>query len=278
MTGGDTVSPMKHLDGKVALVTGAARGTGAEIARRYVEEGAVVVLADVLDDRAHRVVDELGSNARFLHLDVTDETAWESARDDVARQEGTLDVLVNNAGVLHLAIIDSTTVADFDRVMRVNCIGAFLGTRTFLPLMRSSGGGSIVNIGSIDSVAGTPATAAYTASKFAIRGLTKVTALENGKYGIRANCVCPAAGNPELIGDAIANGHARGLLVSEGGRGAYASKPINRPGTPPDVAGAAVFLGSDLSSFCTGIDLVVDGGSSAGMYVDVPGMFATKGD
>jgi 3alpha(or 20beta)-hydroxysteroid dehydrogenase len=268
---------MKHLDGKVAIVTGAARGTGAEIARRYVEEGARVVLTDVLDERAGAVVDELGPSARFLHLDVTDEAAWQSVVDEVRRQEGRLDVLVNNAGVLHLAVIDSTTVADFDRVMSVNCVGPFLGTRTCLPLMRSTGGGSIVNIGSIDSVGGTPGTAAYTASKFAIRGLTKVTALENGKHGVRANCICPAAGNPELIGDAVAAGHAVGLVVSEGG-GTYTAKPINRPGRPADVAGAAVFLGSDQSSFCTGIELVVDGGSTAGMYVDVPGLFAIAAD
>jgi 3alpha(or 20beta)-hydroxysteroid dehydrogenase len=264
---------MRHLEGKVALITGGARGTGAEIARRYVEEGATVVVADVLDDRGEGVASELGGPARFLHLDVGDEAAWRSVVDDVARREGTLDVLVNNAGVLHLASIDATTVADFERVMRVNCIGAFLGTRTCLPLLRAAEGGAIVNVGSIDSVAGTPATAAYTASKFAIRGLTKVTALENGKHGIRANCICPAAGNPELTGDTIAAGHAIGLVVSEGG-GTYTPKPINRPGRPADVAGAAVFLGSDQSAFCTGIELVIDGGSTAGMYVDVPGMFS----
>jgi 3alpha(or 20beta)-hydroxysteroid dehydrogenase len=268
---------MRHLDGKIALVTGAARGTGAEIARRYVEEGAQVVLADLLDERARAVAVELGASARFTHLDVTDEAAWHSVVVVVERREGGLDILVNNAGVLHLATIDSTTVAAFDRVMRVNCIGAFLGIRTCLPLMRSAGAGSIVNIGSIDSVTGTPGTAAYTASKFAIRGLTKVTALENGKHGIRANCICPAAGNPELIGDAIAGGHAVGLVLSERG-GRYAPKPINRPGRPADVAGAAVFFGSDQSSFCTGVELVIDGGSTAGMYVDVPGMFETLED
>jgi 3alpha(or 20beta)-hydroxysteroid dehydrogenase len=263
---------LQHLDGKIALVTGGARGTGAEIAWRYVEEGARVVIGDLLDDRGMALAAELGATARFTHLDVTDESRWPTVVQEIERREGRLDVLVSNAGVLHLASIDSTTVADFDRVMRVNCIGAFLGTRTCLPLMRSAGGGSIVNIGSIDSVFGTPCTAAYTASKFAIRGLTKVTALENGRYGIRANCLCPAAGNPELIGDAVANGHAVGLVLSEGG-GGYTAKPIDRRGRPADVAGAAVFFGSDQSAFCTGVELVIDGGSTAGMYVDVPGLF-----
>ena len=141
----------------MALVTGAARGTGAEIARCFVAEGAEVLLADVLDERVAAVADELGARATAHRLDVTDEEAWDGL---VARLD-RLDVLVNNAAVLHLATIDATTTAAFESVLRVNAVGPFLGTRACLPLLRASGRGSIVNIGSIDSVAGVPLTAAY---------------------------------------------------------------------------------------------------------------------
>src|SRR5689334_6762253 len=163
-----------RLAGRVALVTGAARGTGAEIARRFAAEGACVVLADVRDGEGAAVAAELGEPARYRRLDVTDPAAWAAAVEELRAREGRLDVLVNNAAVLHLATIDATAVAEFERILRVNCIGPFLGTRACLPLLRDSGRGSIVNLGSIDSVEGTPLTAAYTSSKFALRGLTKV--------------------------------------------------------------------------------------------------------
>src|SRR5688572_4266053 len=185
---------MGRLDDKVAIVTGAARGTGAAIARSYVEEGAKVTITDILDERGQALADELGKSATYRHLDVTNEGEWEAVVAELVRREGRLDVLVNNAAILHLATIDATTVEAWERVMRVNALGPFLGTRTCLPHMRKAGGGSIVNVGSIDSVTGTSLTAPYTASKFAIRGLTKVTALENRKWDIRCNVLCPAAG------------------------------------------------------------------------------------
>jgi 3alpha(or 20beta)-hydroxysteroid dehydrogenase len=261
---------MGRLEGKVALVTGAARGTGAEIARLFVAEGARVVLVDILDDRGDAVATELGAAARYRHLDVTREADWHESVEEVRQRERRLDILVNNAAVLLLAAIDATSAEDFERVMRVNCLGPFLGTRACLPLMRTSGGGSIVNIGSIDGVQGTPTTVAYTASKFALRGITKVTALENAKYGIRANCLCPAAGSQEMILSAFGPGGPGPVVM------AVPPMPLGRRGLPADVAPAALYLASDESSFCTGTELVIDGGWSAGHYADVPGKFDTR--
>jgi 3alpha(or 20beta)-hydroxysteroid dehydrogenase len=250
-----------RLDGRTALVTGAARGTGAEIARLFAEEGAHVVATDVLDDVG------AGLGLEYRHLDVTSERDWQR----VVGELDALDVLVNNAAVLHLTSIDNTTLEIFERVLRVNAIGPFIGTRTCLPLLRRPEHGSIVNIGSIDSVAGVPATVAYTSSKFALRGLTKVTALENGKYGVRCNIVCPAAGNAEMYTSLV--GPPLDLSGASGRRGGIPRIPLGRSRGPVDVAGAALFFASDDSRFCTGTELVVDGGATAGEYVDVPGQF-----
>ena len=242
---------MARLAGKHALVTGAARGSGAAIASLFAAEGATVVLADILDDRGAALAADIG--ARYVHLDVTSEADWSAVVGEFDR----LDVLVNNAAVLHLATIDATSVEAFDRLLRVNVIGAFLGTRSCLPLLRASGAGSIVNIGSIDSVQGAALTGAYTASKFALRGLTKVTAIENRKRGVRANIVCPALGNPEMHPPIV---------------GAGPNPPLgDRP--PPDlspVANAACYFASDESKLCSGTELVLDKGSSAGLALDLP--------
>jgi len=249
---------MHRLDGKITLVTGAARGTGAAIARRFVAEGARIVIVDVLDERGQVVAAELGDAARFVHLDVTDESAWARVVDDVGATEGTLHVLVNNAAVLHLATIDATATDAFERVMRVNVLGPFLGMRTCLPLLRASGAGTIVNVGSIDSVQGASLTGAYSASKFALRGLTKVVALENKKRGVRANIVCPMVGNPEMHPEIV--GTDNGPM------------PVGS-GKPPDldaVADAVCYFASDESRFCSGTELVIDGGHSAGLALDLP--------
>ena len=245
-----------RLAGKVAIVTGAARGTGAEIAREFVAEGATVVVADVLDERGAATAAELGSAARYHHLDVTDADGWDGLLTEIATRDGHLEVLVNNAAVLHLATIDRTTPEAFDRIMRVNCFGAFLATQRCLPMLRESRG-SIVNIGSIDSVQGTALTSAYTASKFALRGLTKVTAIENGRFGVRANIVCPAAGNPEMHPPIV-------------GAEDWPPLPPDPERGPNRVAPAAVFFASDESQLCNGTELVLDRGESAGQHLDLP--------
>lgn len=249
---------MHRLDRKIALVTGAARGTGAAIARRFVAEGAEVVLVDVLDEPGRATADELGAAARFVHLDVTDERGWVALVADIAGREGALDVLVNNAAVLHLATIDATATDAFEHVHRVNVLGPFLGIRTCLPLLRASGAGSIVNIGSIDSVQGAALTGAYTTSKFALRGLTKVVAIENRKRGVRANIVCPMLGNPEMHPEIV-------------GAGNGPRRAPKRESPDLDVIAQAVcYLASDESGFTTGTELVLDGGHSAGLALDIP--------
>lgn len=239
-----------RLEGKVALVTGAARGTGAAIARSFVDEGATVTLADVLDDRGRETAAGIG--ATYRHLDVTSEADWAAAVDGLDR----LDVLVNNAAVLHLATIDLTTPEAFDRVLQVNVVGPFLGTRACLPKLRASSG-TIVNVGSIDSVHGVSLTSAYTSSKFALRGLTKVTAIENARWGVRANIVCPAAGNREMHPPIV------------GAEGWPALPPT--PGRGPEaVAPAVVYLASDESALVNGTELVLDAGQTAGERLDLP--------
>ena len=269
---------MGRLDGKVAIVTGMARGTGEEIFRQFVAEGARVLGLDLLEDRAREVVASVdaGDTVAFAKCDVTSPDDWAAAVGYVRTNWGRLDVLVNNAAILHLQPLATTPVETFERVLRVNCVGPFIGVQACTPLMIESGGGSIVNIGSTDSISGVPTTGAYTSSKFALRGLTKVVALEYGKHGIRCNIVCPGAGNPEMVTEFFAT-HGAAVMsdVVAGRQRSIQPSPLNRPGRPRDVAPAALFFASDESGYCTGTELIVDGGLHAGMYLDVPGMFST---
>ena len=172
---------MSRLDGKVALVTGAARGTGEVIARLFAEEGARVVLADVLDSQGETVAHEIGEGASFQHLDVGSENDWKDGVVAVLERFGRLDVLVNNAALLHLASVEETSVEDLQRLIRVNQIGPFLGMRAAVPALRDAGGGSIVNVSSIDGLRGANGVFAYASTKWALRGMTKVAAVEFGK-------------------------------------------------------------------------------------------------
>jgi 3alpha(or 20beta)-hydroxysteroid dehydrogenase len=257
-----------RLQGKTAIVTGGARGSGAEIAQRFAAEGATVVIADVLDEQGEATAASIGGTARYVHCDVTNEDDWAA----LIAAAGTVNVLVNNAAVLVLRSIANTTVADYRRIFEVNELGTFLGIRAVIEPMRAAGGGSIVNISSIDGVFATPGTAAYAGSKFAVRGLTKTAALELGALHIRVNAVCPAAGNMEMVTKALPPDFDFNAVIEAGG-GDREHFPIGRRGRMSDVADAALFLASDESGFVTGTDLVVDGGISAGMII--PGAFGT---
>jgi 3alpha(or 20beta)-hydroxysteroid dehydrogenase len=248
---------MGRLDQKVALVTGAARGQGAAVARRFAAEGARVMVADVLDDAGKEVAGEIGDAALFRHLDVSDESDWSGAVEELAAAFGRVDVLVNNAGVLHFAPIGEHTVEDYWRVVAVNQVGAFLGMRAVAPAMTRAGGGSIVNVSSIEGLAGAPFLIAYNATKFAVRGMTKTAALELGPSGIRVNSV-----HPGLI-DTDMTRTAAGGDVADLER-ACRSLPIKRTGRPDDIAGVMTFLASDESAYCTGSEFVVDGGATTG--------------
>jgi 3alpha(or 20beta)-hydroxysteroid dehydrogenase len=244
-----------RLEGKVAIVTGGARGMGAAEATWLHGEGASVVIADVLDDDGKALADSLGDRARFVHLDVTSETEWTAAVEQTVAEFETVDVLVNNAGILRFNAICDIPMEEFRTVLDVNLIGTWLGMKTVIPVMKASGGGSIVNISSTEGLAGTVFCGAYTASKFGVRGLTKVAALEYGADGVRVNSVHPGGIDTPMTR----------AVMDEAGRKYVASKVsgLRRMGTADDVAGVVAFLASDDSAYCTGAEFVVDGGVTA---------------
>lgn len=248
MTGGG------RLAGKVALITGAARGQGAAAARRFAAEGARVMIADILDENGKRLAGELG--AAYTHLDVTSEDDWAGAVQATQAEFGALNVLVNNAGVLHFSPLEQTSLADYERVVRVNQFGAFLGMRSVVEPMSTAGGGSIVNVSSVEGLAGMPFLVAYTASKFAIRGMTKVAALELGERGIRVNSLHPGMIDTDMVRDAAGGAEVDFSPVAR-------RLALGRAGQPEEIAELALFLASDESSYCTGGEFVADGGATA---------------
>ena len=247
---------MGRLDGKVALITGAARGQGEAAVRAFVEEGARVVIADVNDIEGKKLADDLGDATVYQHLDVTQEGDWAAAIERTAGEFGLLTVLVNNAGILHFSALEQTTLADYERVIKVNQIGAFLGMRSVVKPMSEAGGGSIVNVSSVEGLAGMPFLIAYTASKFAIRGMTKVAALELGVKNVRVNSVHPGVIDTKMISDAVG-----GIDVDLSRVGKKVA--LGRVGRAEEVARLVVFLASEDSSYCTGAEFVADGGSTA---------------
>jgi 3alpha(or 20beta)-hydroxysteroid dehydrogenase len=258
---------MGRLDGKTALVTGAARGTGEATARLFAREGARVVLGDVLDEAGAAVAKDLGGDVLYRHLDVSSESDWQTAVEATLARFGSLDVLVNNAAVLLMKSLEETRVEEFDRIVAVNQRGTFLGMRAAVAPMRSRGAGSIVNVSSVDGLAAKNGIVAYAASKWAVRGMTRVAALELGRFGIRVNAVCPEAGSAEMIRPFVPEGIdlERALASQQPHLASQKRRSVaERVG---DVARMILFLASDESASCTGADFTVDGGNLAGKLV-----------
>jgi|TARA_B100000809_G_scaffold210055_1_gene213224 NAD(P)-dependent dehydrogenase (short-subunit alcohol dehydrogenase family) len=247
-----------RLEGKVALITGAARGQGAAEARMFAEEGAKVILADVTDQEGMAVAAEIaeaGGDALYVHLDVTNEDEWESAVKSAVASFGKLDILVNNAGIWRRGHVLETSSEQWDDIMDVNAKGVFLGTKAAIPAMRKAGGGSIINISSTAGLVGSKTSAAYSASKGAVRIFTKSTAVQYAAEGIRANSIHPGPIDTDMGDQVWPDATSREAAV--------ARTAIARIGTADDIAYGALYLASDESSFVTGSELVIDGGVTA---------------
>ncbi len=242
-----------RLDGKVAIITGAARGQGAAEARLFAAEGARVVLADVLDDEGRAVAESIGDAASYVHLDVSSEADW-AAAIAAAEAVGPLNVLVNNAGILRFTSIADTTLDDYMLVIKINQVGTFLGIRSAIEPMTRAGGGSIVNISSIDGIGSKNSLVAYSSSKGAVRSMTKTAALELGQFGIRVNSVHPGGVFTPMIGDVPADMFDM----------SHQHLPLRRAGRADEIAPMVAFLASDEASYCTGGEYLVDGGWLAG--------------
>lgn len=247
------------LEGRVGLVTGAARGQGREIAVRCAAAGAKVMGGDVLDE-VDAIESETNGAVVGTRLDVTDGASWSRAVEEAIGRYGRLDFLVNNAGILRRAPIEEETVEGFEATWRVNCLGPFLGIRTALPYLAASEHAAVVNTVSTAAVTAWPSHAAYAASKWALRGFTKVAALELAARGIRVNAVMPGPVLTPMV-----------LRDDDPGAAERLSRtPLGRAGTPGDIAELVLYLLSDAASFVTGAEVVVDGGQTVGMF-QLPG-------
>jgi len=249
---------MKRLHEKIAIITGAAHGMGAATARLFAREGATVIVADVHESDGRSVANELGGAASFYRLDVSIESEWEKLVAAVIARRGRIDALVNNAGVVHFSLIDQLTERDLDRVLGVNLKGPLFGMKHVGRVMKDARKGAIVNISSIDGTRGANSLSAYSASKWAVRGITRTAVLEYGPHGVRINSVHPggidtAMGNPLRL-----SGNERNED--------YRLVPLQRIGEPEEVAAASLFLCSDEASYISGAELLVDGGWGSGHY------------
>ncbi|SAL32825.1 3-alpha-hydroxysteroid dehydrogenase [Caballeronia udeis] len=245
---------MGRVNGKVVIVTGAARGMGAAHARRLVEEGAKVMLTDVLDAEGEATASSLGESARYLHHDVTKEGEWQRVIDETEEAFGPVSVLVNNAGIAAYTPIELMEESDYRRIIDVNQISVFLGMKSVISSMKRAGGGSIINMSSVSGLVGTGYAVAYTASKFAVRGMSKSAAIELAPHNIRVNSVHPGLINTPMTAQTPESEAAIGRFI--------AGTPVRRAGEPDEVANIVLLLASDESRFSTGAEFVVDGGVS----------------
>lgn len=245
---------MSDFQGKLVIVTGGARGQGEAEVRLFASKGAAVIIADVLVDEGEALAAELtkeDKEARFIRLDVTDPASWAAVIDLAKSWKGRLDVLVNNAGIINRTLVETTSLEAWERVLRVNLTGSFLGIQAASPLMAETGGGTIVNISSNSGYSG-HYDPAYTASKWGLRGLTKSAAMELAPKNIRVNAVCPGL---VVTGLNASSPHLKPMI---------GITPLKRAGKPEEIADLVFFLSSDASSFITGEDFVIDGGFTAG--------------
>jgi len=247
-----------RLAGKIAVVTGGARGMGAATSRNFVNEGATVVIADVLTEEGEALAAELGEAATFQRIDVADEASWSALVDEAKARHGRIDALVNNAAVVGFAPIVELVAAEIDRVLGINVKGTMLGLKHVGAMMCAAGRGAIVNVSSLDGMRGANSLSLYSSSKWAVRGLTKTAALEFGPLGVRVNSVHPGGVNTVMGNPQALEGAAKNV--------GYERVPLQRIGEPEEVAAATLFLCSDEASYITGAELLVDGGWTAGYY------------
>lgn len=252
-----------RLEGKIALITGSARGMGQVEAELFAKEGATVVVTDVLDDAGAEAAQTIGAD--YLHLDVTSLDDWARAAEHVEKKFGRLDILVNNAGISHKKLLpfDEIDIDEHLRIFDINVHGAFHGLRAMITLLEKSGNASVINISSLDGLAGVRWMASYVASKHAILGLSRAIAIELGPRGIRVNTIHPGIIDTPLV---RAGGPERVARLER----TVQRQPLRRVAQPIEVANLALFLASDESSFCTGSEYRVDGGHLTGPYREDP--------
>jgi 3alpha(or 20beta)-hydroxysteroid dehydrogenase len=241
---------MGRLTGKVALISGGARGMGTAHARALVAEDARVVLGDILDDEGAALAKEIGDNAAYVHLDVREKPQWQDAVAEAVQRFGSLNVLVNNAGIVNGNLLVDFELSEWQKIVDINLTGTFLGMQAATPAMIEAGGGSVINISSVEGMRGSPGLHGYTATKFAVRGLTKSTALELAQYGIRVNSI-----HPGLIRTPMTDGIPEDFLQI----------PLGRAADPSEVSALVTYLASDESSYSTGAEFVIDGGLTVGV-------------